>query len=1132
MNRIMTLAVLMLAMPAMAFAQETLPAGANAVKRPATDGGFMHLTYERLPAGAKVVKLSVHPEKITLNTPYESAQVIVTATLADGSTLDVTRIAKVALQGKHEITISPTGLVRTGKEGSGTIAFSLEDQSATATVSTKSQPDGYAVSFVKDVQPTLSKLGCNAGTCHGSQAGKNGFKLSLRGYDPIYDHRALTDDLEGRRSNRAASDRSLMLMKPAGSVPHVGGVVWAPGDAGYELTKKWIEQGVKLDLDTTRVKGIELLPANPTIQAIGSKQQFKVIATYGEGSTRDVTAQAFVDSSNTDIATVDKAALMTSVRRGEATMMARYEGSYAASTVVVMGDRTGFEWKPQPSFNAIDDLVDAKLKRLKIQLSDICTDAEFLRRVTIDLTGLPPSADEVRAFLADSRDTKVKRNELIDKLIGSETFIDHWTNKWSDLLQVNRKFLGQPGATAMRKWIREAVGANMPYDKFSYEMLTGSGSNVEHPTASYYKILREPDAVMENTTQLFLAVRFNCNKCHDHPFERWTQDQYYQMAAYFAQVNRKEDPKYKGQKVGGTAVEGAKALVEIVEDISTGDVKHARTGAVSPPKFPYPIADMPADTLNRRQQAAKWITSAKNPYFAKSYVNRVWSYLTGVGLIEPIDDIRSGNPATNPELLDKLTEDFIASGFDTRKLIRSICQSRTYQLSITANKWNKDDETNYSHAMARRLPAEVLFDAVYKSTGATSKLPGMPAGARAAQLLDSNVELPGGFLELLGKPVRESACECERNSGMMLGPVLAFVSGPVVGDAVQDANNRIAQFTMKEKDDAKVVEEIYLSVLNRFPTDKEKVTGIAAIEGAAGDHALLLAEAKRKADAFAAYAKLLPEKQAAFEKTLLDQKPTMWETLKLLKATSKSKDAKFDLRKDGSVMVSGPVDAVETYTVTAEVKAAKPITAFRLEVLADATLPAKGPGRAENGNFVLNEFTLTHHAADKPKEKPKKVAFLRPKATFEQPGFAIANAFDANAATGWAIAGGIGNDQTALFELASLATDKGVALTFVLDQRHGTNHTIGKFRLSFTTEAKPRLATTVTPELARLLETPLGDRTPNQAEDLRNRYLAQDSEYAKLKAEAAKTPPGDARILGAQDLTWALLNNPAFLFNR
>ena len=309
---------------------------------------------------------------------------------------------------------------------------------------------------------------------------------------------------------------------------------------------------------------IEVFPVNPVVQRIGAKQQLRVLATYANGEVRDVTREAFLESANTEVAVAGQAGLITAVRRGEAPVLARYEGNYASTTLTVMGDRTGFVWTEPPAYGKIDELVAAKWQRMKILPSGLCTDADFLRRVYLDLTGLPPTADDVRKFLADTRDSRVKRDELVDRLIGSPEFVDYWTNKWADLLQVNRKFLGVEGSVAFRNWIRDQVAANTPYDKFVRAILTANGSNRENPAAAYFKILREPAATMENTTQLFLAVRFNCNKCHDHPFERWTQDQYYQTAAYFAQVGLKADPASKGRMIGGTDVEAAKPLFEIV----------------------------------------------------------------------------------------------------------------------------------------------------------------------------------------------------------------------------------------------------------------------------------------------------------------------------------------------------------------------------------------------------------------------------------------------------------------------------------------------------------------------------------------------------------------------------------------
>jgi hypothetical protein len=1093
---------------------------------------------EALPPGAKLTELTVRPEAVELTGPHTCAQLVISAKLDSGDVVDVTRIASI--RSTEVAQVSPKGLIRPLMNGNGTVTATIGDKSISVSVSSTGFDANSPVSFVKDVQPVLAKLGCNSGTCHGAAQGKNGFKLSLRGYDPIYDHRALTDDLEGRRFNRAAVERSLMLMKPAGAIPHAGGVVWQPGEPYYELVRRWISEGVKLDTTVTRVKSIEISPAAITISRIGQLQQFAVIATYTDGSRRDVSAEAFLDSSNTEVATVDKTGLLTSIRRGETTILARYDGTYSAASVLVMGDRSNFVWKQQPVQNIIDELVDVKLRKMKITASDLCTDEEFIRRVYLDVTGLPPTADEVRAFLKDSQASQAKRSSLVDKLIGSEAYIEHWTNKWADMLQVNRKFLGDKGAASLRLWIREAVAKNTPYDQFTRSLLTASGSNAENPPAAYFKVLREPDAVMENTTQLFLAIRFNCNKCHDHPFEKWTQDQYYETAAFFAQVSRKEDPKHVGQRIGGTAVEGAKPLVELIEDAKTGDVKHERTGAITPPKFPFShAASKPATGKDRRAEFAQWLTVKENPYFAKSYVNRIWSYLTGVGIIEPVDDIRAGNPATNPELLDRMTADFVETGFDTRKLMALICKSRTYQLSVRTNAFNKDDEINYSHALPRRLPAEVLFDSIHRATGAESKMPGLPAGTRAALLVDSNIDLPGGFLELFGKPVRESACECERSNTMMLGPVLAMVNGPIVGDAVRDPNNHIVKFTTANKDDAKVVEEVYLSVLNRRPTSTELDLGIKALNGATADHTALVAEYTKRKEVFDNYAKTIDAKMRSYEQKLQAQKPTSWSTLIPTKLESKAgptpanakESSTLTVQKFGGVLVTGKIEAYDLYTLTFEVKQDTPLTGLRLEALTDDSLPAKGPGRSVAGNFVLNELKLTYQGEKD--EKPIGVGLTQPQASFQQDGYPISNATDNNVATGWAIHPATGKNQTSVFQFAKPINAKnGVTIVVTMDQRYGTGHNLGKFRFSVTTAETPKLVTTLTAEVLATIDTPVDKRTPQQLEKLREMFVAQDGEYQRLLRAVPTAPPSDPRAVGAQDLVWALFNTPAFLFNR
>jgi hypothetical protein len=1086
----------------------------------------------KLPAGTRIAKVEAFPDKIVLTSPYQYRQIILTAVTETGEKIDVTRLAGFATRAPALVSISETGVVRPVADGNSEVTAAVEGKTVTIPVVVKDAKKPTEGNFVRDVMPLLSRLGCNAGTCHGAQQGKNGFKLSLRGYDPLLDHQALTDDLSGRRFNRAAPDASLMLMKPSGSVPHVGGMVMQPGDVRYEIIRSWIAGGVQLDLKTPRVTSLEIVPKSGVIALPGMKQQMAVLATYADGLVRDVTLEAFVESSNTEVASTDRTAAVTALRRGETTVLARYEGNYAAATLIVMGDRSGFAWKEPSRNNWIDELVDEKLKAIKVQPSELCTDAEFIRRVSLDLTGLPPEPDEVRKFLADPRPTKVKRDELIDKLVGSPAYIEHWANKWADLLQVNRKFLGDPGARAFRDFIRKAVADDMPHDQFASTILTASGSNVANPAASYYKVLRDPEAVMENTTQLFLAIRFNCNKCHDHPFERWTQDQYYHLSAYFAQVTRAEDPKYKGQKVGGSAVEGAVPLVEVIADGGGNEVKNLRTGQVSKPEFPYSYPGAPAAPMaTRREQLAKWITSKDNPYFARSHVNRLWSYMLGVGIIEPVDDIRAGNPPSNPKLLDRLTQEFIAGGFKTNSLLKTICKSRVYQQSVETNAWNKDDEINYARALPRRLSAEVLYDTIHRSLGAQSKLPGLPAGARAAELLDSTQDVGGNFFLLFGKPARESVCECERSTSLMLAPILNLINGPVLGDAIRDPNNRIARLLQANKDNRKVIEELYLAILCRLPTDRELDLGLKALEAGKADFEAQQAEHKKRADALANYEKTVPAKAEAYEKSLGRQ--TEWVPVEVLEANA---DGGIKLNKldDGAILAGGPLPNVATYTLKLKVPHAN-VTGLRLEALTDDALPSKGPGRPPNGNFVLTGFKVQARPFGST-DPLKPVKLVNPQATFTQASFNIANTLNGQNNNGWAIAPELGKPQTATFEFeAPQGNDKGVELLVVMDQKYAAavQHLLGKFRLTATISPRPFTLKPLPAPLAQALNTPKEQRTPEQVTLLLNTYRATDTELARLQREAADVPsPVDDRQPGAQDLAWALINTKAFLFNR
>lgn len=1075
---------------------------------------------ETLPQGLKVVSLEVRPSAVELKHRFDNRQLLVLGKLDTGETVDMTRVAKQSLQGDAAIA-TPEGNVRANKDGAAELTFAHENLSVKVPVNVSGTTAQREISFVQDVQPVLSKAGCNQGTCHGSKEGKNGFKLSLRGYDPQYDYRAITDDIAARRFNRANPDQSLFLLKATGATPHVGGVRMNAGDPYYNLLREWIVQGVKLDLAKPRVTKIEVFPTDTIIARPGMKQQIVVTATYADGSTRDVTREAFIESGNIEVLEAAPTGVVSTLRRGEASVLVRYEGSYAATTLIVMGDRSGFAWKETPTNNYIDQLVYKKLQRVKILPSDLCSDDEFIRRVTIDLTGLPPTSEEVKAFLADNRDTKVKRDELVDKLVGSHAYVEHWTNKWADMLQVNRKFLGEEGSIALRNWIKDAVSSNKPYDQFAREVLTAAGSNIENPPASYFKVLREPDTLMENTTHLFLAVRFNCNKCHDHPFERWTQDQYYQLSSYFAQVGRKPDQNYAGQNIGGSAVEGAVPLVEVVYDTGSGEVTHLRTGKQAPASFPYQQQLVSATNAPRREQLAQWITSKDNQYFAKSYVNRMWGYLFGVGIIDPIDDIRAGNPPSNAELLDTLTKDFIDSKFDIQHMMRTICKSRTYQHSVRTNDWNFDDTLNYSHAIPRRLAAETLYDAIHVATGSTPRINGAPVGFRAAELPDAGVSDP--FLDDFGRPVRESACECERSSGMVLGPIMKLVNGPTVANAIADPSNALAKLAISEPDNNKLINELFLRFLGRNATAAEINLGIEAMNAVGEGHDKLVA-------ALVEYEKTLPAKQAEWEKTVGG--PVTWTPLDLGEMKSAA-GATFAKQEDKSVLVGGPL-AKDVYTITATTDLAN-ITGFKLEALPHDSLAAKGPGRAPNGNIVVSEIKLAV-APKADASKSEAATFGAAVADFSQDQWAAAGAIDGNEATGWALAPQFGKPHELLVETkAAVGAAGGSVLTFTISHQFpdGT-HNLGHFRLSVSTSPHPAMGNKLPAEILAVLAVPADQRNDQQKAQLTAYYRSLDSQLKELTDDVRRSEESlkNRRLYGLQDLAWALINSPAFLFNR
>lgn len=761
----------------------------------------------------KVIELKLQPSRLVLQGASDSRRVLVLGKLAGGGQIDLSHSARLTVP-DDKVKVDAEGFLWPLKEGETRIRVEDRGLSAELPVLVQGLSQPASVTFVRDVMPIINKAGCTSGPCHGAAKGKNGFKLSLRGYDPKFDYQMLVHDVSGRRINRVDPARSLILAKPTMQVAHGGGLRFDLDSRYYQTLLQWISQGTPYgDSAAAQVKQLEVQPGEVLMPKPGMAQQMQVIAHYADGTTRDVTREASYTSNTPTVAEVTQDGHLKTLRKGESALLIRYEGRFLPVMATVLAGRPGFRWTQLPQHNYIDRHVDAKLQKLEILPSGLASDAEFLRRVSLDLIGIPPTPEEVRTFLADPAETRLKRSRWIDKLLARPEFVDHWTVKWGDLFQNTRKFVGDKGVWEYREWIRRSIAENKPYDQWVRELLTAKGSTFENPAANFFRIAKDPKVAMETTTQVFLGIRMVCAQCHDHPFEQWTQNQYYQMAAFFSAIGVKE------------GLDSQEEIVYIKRNEKEREIKHPKDGRIVPAKYLFGESKGIAQEGDRREGLVRWLTSKDNPYFAKAVANRIWSYFFGRGIIDPVDDIRAGNPPSNPALLAALTKDLTDHNFDLRHLIRTIVNSRTYQLTYRTNEWNQDDEVNFSHALPRRLPAETLFDAISVATGSTLKFKEVPQNFRAQQFPDPTVGM-GGFLDLFGRPQRESACECERRSDVSLSQALNLINGPTVANAIADPEGRIAQWVIAKVPDRKMVEELYLAALGRLPEAKEFELGL------------------------------------------------------------------------------------------------------------------------------------------------------------------------------------------------------------------------------------------------------------------------------------------------------------------
>lgn len=680
------------------------------------------------------------------------------------------------------------------------------------------KPTGKTVSFVNDVIPVLTRAGCNMGACHGAAAGKNGFKLSLRGFAPELDFVALTRQFQGRRINVLAPDKSLLLQKPLMEISHLGGKALRRGTPEYEILRRWIAAGTPgPDPHDPRVTALRV---NPPTRSLSPKAQLQlqVRAVFSDGSVRDVTHWTRFASNDENVATVVPDGKVTIAGVGQTAIMVGYQDKVAVATVQVPFPNkiAPALYAKLPRNNYIDAKIDAKLAALHLAPSPRAGDLEYIRRVTLDLIGELPTPEEARLFAADQ--DPQKRAKLVDKLMARPEFTDFWAYKWSDLLRVNRGTLKDKGMWAFYSYIHDAVRDNKGWDVIAREVLTAHGNTFLDGPANYFRTALKSEELAENVSQGFLGIRVQCAKCHNHPLEKWTQNEYYGMAQIFSRVKFKAD---LGIYVNDEMT---------VYNVSSGDLIQPRLGRPVPPK-PLGGPTLPLDsTQDRRVFFTNWLTRPDNWYFTHSIVNRVWAHFMGRGLVEPVDDMRETNPPSNPELFDALADDFVKHKFDLKHLMRQIVTSQSYQLSATATPLNAKDDRYFSHFLVRRMTAEELLDALSQVTGKPEEFPGMPAGYRALQLPDTHVK--SDFMDVLGRPARVITCECERSQEPNMAQALLFINGDLLNRKVTADGGLVDRLVKAGKSDPEILDQLYWATCGRAPRSAERSSDLNALHKA------------------------------------------------------------------------------------------------------------------------------------------------------------------------------------------------------------------------------------------------------------------------------------------------------------
>ncbi len=757
---------------------------------------------------AAAADLSVTPREVRFTDAYDGRQLVVSA-----GERDLTRAAHYASSDAAVVRVDDRGYLRPVGDGAAQVVVGHASSEVRVAVRVSGFRTGRAIDFRTEVVPLLSRLGCNAGGCHGKASGQNGFKLSLFGSDPAFDHEAIVREARGRRVFPAAPAQSLLLMKATGQVPHGGGKRLAGDSEEYGLIRRWIEAGAPASAPSAAaVVRLRVTPADCVLKH-DQGQQLAVVAEYADGAERDVTRQAEYFGNLDTVATVDRDGWVEARQQsGEAALMARYMGHVAVFRAIVPH---GEPLKDIPDFrpnNTIDELAVARWKKLGLRPSPTCDDATFLRRLTVDLCGRLPTADEARAFLADA--SADKRSKLIDRLLDSPDYPAYFAMRWGSILRNSNLAGANQAAYAFHDWIKDQIASNRPYDQFVRGIVAAAGEWQDAPAVNWYWQMRDDQLhqVTADTAQVFLGIRLQCARCHHHPYERWSQDDYYGLSGFFTRLGRKsfgEPPPYFA-----------------ASSVTTGE-KNPRTGNTPEPKYlDGPVAKFSPEE-DPRHALVDWMTKPDNPFFAKALVNRLWGHFLGRGLYHEVDDMRDSNPPSNPELLDALAKDFVKHEFDVKHVIRTILNSRVYQLSSEPTAANKMDRQNFARYYARRMFAEVFFDAVNQATGTKANFSGVAAGARAVDLPHEG--FGSYFLDTFDRPRRVTGCECERSSGATLAQVLLLANSEEVEGKLRAGDGLVAKLVKAKKTTPEVVEELYLTAEARRPTTAELDKAVAYV---------------------------------------------------------------------------------------------------------------------------------------------------------------------------------------------------------------------------------------------------------------------------------------------------------------